>query len=47
MNVTDPAKQAETEDEMMLVIDTMPLIARLVGAVQQLTDRIETLERKP
>jgi hypothetical protein len=31
-------------DETMLVLDVVPLIARLVGAVQQLTRRLETLE---
>jgi hypothetical protein len=39
----DPEKPW-TEDELVLTLDLMPLVARLVGAVQQLTRRLETLE---
>jgi hypothetical protein len=33
-----------TEEELMLSVDVMPLIARLVGAVQQMAKRIQILE---
>lgn len=37
---------AITDGPEYLVVDTIPLISRLVGAVQQLTKRVEELERK-
>jgi len=42
-----PRTEAEEADTMRLALDMVPLLARCVGAIQQLTARIETLEGRP
>lgn len=43
----DLEKDPYTPDELMLAFDTMPVLARCVAAIQQLTARIEVLEGTP